>query len=585
MTKTKSPKRSRGSSPAVPRPKLSDLIRTLPDYDPYDQAGDCEFVEERAQEKIDFIEECIKLAKGTKDRPAGQPFILEPWQKAIVANLFGWFRVDGTRRYRECLIYVAKKSGKTALVAAIMVMILATEEEYGGELYSAAASRDQAAILFGHAAGMVRLEPELAKRLTVYGAKGGSQQRSIVNESQMSSYKCLAADADTADGCNPSFFAADEIHRHRDAELIEVLQKSTATRAQPLGLYTSTADYNRPSACNELLKRARRVRANKGDPLKPGYDPEFLPVVYEASKSDDWTKVETWRKANPNLGVTCPLDFMERECRKAQEQPSELNNFLRLNLNIVTDADETWLPADRWEKCAALRAGESPKEWRARTLAELAGEPCYLGMDLSAKIDITAVVQIFRPSGDHKRWVIIPHFWVPAETAHDKEKRDSVPYAAWEREGFVTMTDGSEIDSQAIRAAVNKINDVNPVQEIGYDDWNATELSRQLREDDGFGERLVPVRQGSRSLSDPMKEFEAMVMSGRIEHGSNPVMDWMIGNLSVKRDENANLQPHKGKSTDKIDGPVATFSGLARALAGGDMAGRSVYESRGVITL
>jgi len=462
---------------------------------------------------------------------------------------------------------VAKKNGKTALVAAIMLLVLTTDPEFGAELYSAAASRDQAAILFAHASGMVRLEPELSSRLTVYGAKGGSQTRSIVNESQMSSYKCLAADADTADGCNPHFVAADEIHRHRDAELMEVLQKSTATRSQPLVIYTSTADYNRPSACNELLKRAKAVRSNKGDPLRPGYDPEFLPAIFEADKHDDWKSPETWRKANPNIGVTVTEEFLARECRKAQETPSELNNFLRLNLNIVTDAAETWMPMDRWDKCRGWRDGEGPRQWRERMLEELKGEECFLGMDLSSKIDLSAVVQIFKPTEERVEWVIIPHFWVPADTAHQKEKRDMVPYSAWEQEGFVTLTEGSEIDSQAIRKFINDLAKDYEVRDVGYDDWNATELSRQLREEDGFQERMIIVRQGSKTLSDPMKEFEAMVMSGRIVHGGNPAMDWMIGNLCAKRDENGNIQPDKKRSTGKIDGPVATFTGMAPALS------------------
>jgi phage terminase large subunit-like protein len=567
MRRTKSQSQRDDSSPTAPLLKLSEIIRLLPGYDPYDQAGSCWFDEQAAQNAIDFIQECVKLAKGTKDRPAGQPFILELWQRAIVANLFGWKRPDGTRRYRECFIYVAKKNGKTALVAAILLLVLATDDEYGAELYSAAASRDQAALLFQHASGMVKLEEELSSRLTVYGAKGGSQQRAIVNESMMSSYKCLSADADTADGANPHFVAADEIHRHRNAELIDVLQKSTATRAQPIVMYTSTADYNRPSPCNELLKRAKRVRDNKGDPKKVGFDPEFLPVLYEVRKEDNWRDPKVWRQANPNIGVTLTEDFLARECRKADETPSELNNFLRLHLNIVTDADEAWISLDKWDACSGLLKDETPKAWRARVLEESKGCSCFVGMDLSAKIDLTAIVLIFKPDDPRGTWRIVPFFWVPAETAEDKEKKDRVPYAAWQRDGFVSLTDGNEVDSQALRRFLNQSESEYPISELGYDEWNATELARQLREEDGFGDRMVIVRQGSKSLSDPMKEFEAMVMSGRVEHGGNPVMHWMIGNLCVKRDENDNIQPNKRKSTGRIDGPVATFTGMARALA------------------
>lgn len=577
----KSPKRTRAVSssakPAKPPkgPAASELDQYLghiPGYDPRDQAGDCWFDADAAANAIAFIQEVIKLAKGTRDRAAGTPFLLEPWQKAIVAMLFGWKRPDGSRRYRECFIYVAKKNGKSAFVSALLLFVLIMDCEPGAELYSAAASREQAALIFDHVVGMIRQEPELARRLTVYGAKGGSQQKSVVYAELGSAYKCLSADANTSDGVNPHFVAIDEVHRHADPELAEVLQKSTAARRQPLVLYTTTADYNRPSLCNTMLKRARQVRDNKGDPDRLGYDPGFLPVVYEASKTDDYTDPATWRKANPNLGVTVMEDFLAREAKKAQETPSELNNFLRLHLNIVTDADEAWLRGDRWQKCAGLREGETPEQWRARKLAELRGRRCFLGMDLSSKIDLTAIVQIFRPDADDPRgrWVIIPHFWVPAVTATEKEKADRVPYAAWARAGFVTLTDGDEIDSQTIRKAINRIDGETPIQEIGFDKWNSTELNRQLAEEDGFEGRLWEVRQGSITLSDPMKEFEAMVMSGRLEHGANPAMDWMIGNLCVKRDDNGNIQPSKKKSTNKIDGPVATFTGMARALATGE---------------
>jgi len=571
-------KQAKTGSSLVPSSRLADVIRILPGYDPHDQAGVCRFDEAAAKYAIAFIEECCKLAKGSAVRAAGTPFILEPWQKAIVANLFGWKRPDGSRRYRECLIYVAKKNGKTAFVAAMMLFVLCCDNEFGAELYSAASCKEQAALLFSHAIGMVRQEPELSSRLTVYGAKGGSQQRSIVYEQMMAAYKCLCADADTGDGVNPHFAAIDELHRHASPELAEVLQKSTAARRQPLVIYTTTADYNRPSLCNTMVKRAREVRDNKGDTAQPGYDPAFLPVVYEADAKDDFKLPATWRKANPNMGVTVTTEFLARECLKAQEMPTELNNFLRLHLNIVTDADEAWMPAESWRKCSGLKDGETPQQWRARKLRDLKGRPCYVGLDLSAKIDITAKVDIFRPQSAGEPWVIIPYFWVPGETAKHKEKTDRVPYSTWQRQGFVTMTDGNEIDTQAIRTALNDGDKVYPIKDVGYDEWNATELSRQLREEDGFGERMVSVRQGTKTLSDPMKEVEAMVAGGRIEHGNNPVMAWMMGNVTAKRDENGNIQPNKKKSTGKIDGPVALFTGMARALvAPADDDGGDIY--------
>lgn len=556
---------------------LDEIIRLLPGYDPYAQAGDCIFDGDAAQFAIDFIEECCKLAKGSAAREAGTPFLLEPWQKAIVANLFGWKRPDGTRRYRECLIYVAKKNGKTALIAAVMLYVMCCDHEYGAELYSAASCRDQAALLFSHAVGMVRQEPFLADLLTVYGAKGGSQQKAIICEKWMAAYKCLCADADTGDGVNPHFAAIDELHRHASSELAEVLQKSTAARKQPLVIYTTTADYNRPSLCNTMVKRARQVRDNKGDHAQPGYDPAFLPAVYEADAKDDWKAPATWRKANPNLGVTVTEEFLSRECLKAQEMPTELNNFKRLHLNIVTDADEAWMPADLWNRCSGLCDGEKPEQWRARMLDKLKGRPCYLGGDLSAKIDLTALVQIFPPLEERGKWIIMPWFWIPEETAKRREEIDRVPYRTWARLGFIELSEGNEVDQQAIREKVKSLDAVYPMKEMGYDEWNALKLSQELRSIDGYEDRMVVVRQGSRTLSDPMKEVEAMVAGSRIEHGANPVMDWMMGNVMAKRDANGNIQPDKDKSVNKIDGPVALFTGMARALVGNQTDSGDIY--------
>jgi phage terminase large subunit-like protein len=529
---------------------LSKTIQLLPGYDPRDQAGDCTFDEAAAQRAIDFIHECIKHAKG---KEAAKPFVLEPWEQAIVGNLFGWKRADGTRRYRESLIYVAKKNGKTALIAAILLLMLTTDDELGAELYSAAASRDQAALIFSHAAGMVKQETELSSRLTVYGAKGGSQQRAIVYDATMSSYKCLSADANTADGANPSFVAIDELHRHRDGELADVLQKSTATRKQPLVIYTSTADYNRPSVCNAMLKRARQVRDNKGNKAEMGYDPAFLPVVYECDASDDWESPETWKKANPNLGVTIPEDFLARECQKAKENPSELNNFLRLHLNIVTDADETWLDMSRWDECNSDPIDEDA----------LAGRECFTAIDLSSKVDTTCVGHLFPPTDEDPLWRYLLRCFIPEENAHEREKRDRVPYTTWARKGWITTTPGESIDYDFIEEQIRQDAAKFVIKDVSFDPWNARQTATHLQND---GMTVYEFGQGFRSMSEPSKELEAIVMQRKLAHGGNPVLKWMAGNTMIERDPAGNIKPSKKKSTERIDGIVTLVMALGRAV-------------------
>ena len=544
------------------------LFSLIPNYDPIIFAKDTDAWDEQAADRaISFFPKCLKHVKGTK---AGEPFILEDWEKAIIGCLFGWKRADNLRRYRECLIYVAKKNGKSALVAGVILYMLVCDDEQGAEIYSAAASKEQAALIFSHAAGMVRQEKLLKERLTVYGERGGGVNRSIVYDDVMSFYRCLAADANTADGANVHMAAIDELHRHRSPELADILQKSTAARKQPLVIYTTTADYNRESLCNTKHKYARQVCENGGDPSKPGYDPEFLPVIFEATKDDEFTSEDVWAKANPNLGVTIPVDFLRRECHKAQESPSELNNFLRLHLNIVTDSDVAWLDIDEWDACGSEFDPHS-----------LEGRECYAGLDLSTTIDITALVLIypeFTNDNMTENYEVLSYFWVPADNARGRQQKDRVPYETWIRAGYIDATPGNVVDYEAVRQKLLSLRDIYNIREIAIDRWNSTQLQTQLTGDDF---NVVQFGQGYASMSAPTKELEKLIVSRRINHGNNPVLRWMAGNTMIEQDAAGNIKPSKKKSTEKIDGIVALAMALGRALVSENA--ESVYENRGIV--
>lgn len=524
---------------------LESLIGTLPGYDPLRTAGDCVFDAAAAGAAITFIHDCIKQPKGAK---AGQPFVLQAWQQALVANVFGWKRPDGTRRFREVFLYVPKKNGKTALIGAVMLYVLMKDGEFGAELYSAASSRDQAALLFSYCVGMIRQCKPMEQRLLIHGDSGaGGVQRVITYRDRMSVYKCLSADANTADGANVSFAAIDELHRHKDGELADVLQKSTAARSQPIVIYTTTADYARESVCNAKLAYAKAVRDNPGDPSKPGHDAAFLPVIYEASAADDWTDPAVWRLANPNLGVTFQEDFLARECQKAQETPSERNNFRRLHLNIVTEAEHQWLGVPEWDACGVDLDPE-----------DLDGRECWGGLDLSTTTDLTALVLLFpEPDGGV---TVLPRFWCPDETIVTRARKDRVPYDVWRDCDHLVATPGNVVDQEFIRAEVNRLKDRYRILGLGVDPWNAAKLMTDLQSD---GVPLVKVAQGIGSLNGPSKTLERLVASRKLRHPKNPVLDWMAKNVVVKPDANENIKPLKGKSTGRIDGIAALVTGLA----------------------
>lgn len=536
--------------PRVSR-KWRALFKLIPgSYCPFATAGDCWFDEEEAERRVSFFPLVLKHISATPTVPAGAPFELPPWEQAIVGCIFGWKRLDGTRRYRDVFIYLPKKSGKTTLGAGLLLCAWMLDHEFGAEIYSAAASRDQAAKVFRHVAGMVKIEPELRKRLRIYGDKGGSSVRSILNASELSSYQPLSADAGVEDGFKPHIVIVDELHRHKKPDLAELLRRSTGASVSPLIITLTTADFNRPSLCNDSIKYARTVRDNKGDPNQPGFDEAFLPVICEADKDDDWTDPKVWRRVNPNMGITVTEEFLARECLLAQSSPTKKNDFLRFNLNIITDSAVAFFDMDRWRECAG-------------DIGDLEGCVCWAGLDMGSTKDTTSFVLIF--PGDKLR--ILPFFWIPGETARKRGEEDKVPYPSWIADGFMRATKGDQCDYDAVFKDICELGDLYNIQEINFDPWNSTQISNQLAVE-GF--EVVKFIQGMRSLNAPTKELERLILARELLHGGHPILDWMAGNTVVITDTNQNVRPNKDASTDRIDGIVSTIMAIGGWLRGND---------------
>lgn len=536
--------------------RFTDLFALIPGYDPVATAGDGEWFDEvAAQFAIDFFPECLQLIEGEK---ADQPFVLEPWQQAVNACLMGWKREDGTRRYREAMIYVPRKNGKTPWMAGLVNLVMFTDHEPGAQLYSAAADRDQAALIFRHASGMVAREPELSSRARIYRSF-----KSIEYPAEGTIYKALSSDADTKHGLGAHLVIVDELHAHPNAELVDVLLTSTAARRQPLVVYITTADYARESICNTKHDYASKVRDGV---VK---DSSFLPVIFEATLDDDWTDPAVWAKANPNLGVSVKREYLERECLKAQQEPTYENTFKRLHLNIKTQQDIRWIPLEKWHACAG------PVDE-----ARLLGRTCYGGLDLSSKLDITAWVLVFPPTDDDPKWRVLPRFYIPSANALERERRDRVPYMTWAAQGFVTLTEGNVVDYAYIEHQVALDAKRFDLREIAYDPWNASSTATRLTD---AGATMVEFGQGYRSMAEPTKEFERLIVAGDLAHGGHPVLTWMASHVSVELDPAGNPKPSKKKSTERIDGIVATVMAIGRATVQPNTS--SVYETRGPILL
>lgn len=536
--------------------KWLGLFALIPGYDPVATASDGEWFDaDAADSAVAFFPAYLQFIEGDR---AGQPFELEPWQAAGIGCAFGWKRADGTRRYREVFDFEPRKQGKTPKCAGIVCLVMFTDGEPGAQIYSAAAEREQAALIYRHAAGMISRNPELDSRCRIYRTF-----KSIEHPGTASIYKALSADAETKHGFNSHLVIVDELHAHPNGDLVDVLNTSTGSRAQPLVWYITTADFDRESVCNRKYEYACKVR----DQII--VDSSFLPMIWEALPTDDWTDPKVWAKANPNLGISVRREYLERECRRAQEEPSYENTFKRLHLNIRTQQDVRWLQLESWDKCGGMFDASM-----------LDGRTCFGAMDLSSKRDLTCFAMVFPPLASDDPWYCLWRFYSPHDSAKHREERDRVPYMTWATQGHVQLTPGNVVDYDFVKAGIADDCKRFNVREIAYDPWNATQIALQLQDS---GATMVEFQQGFKSMSEPAKEFEKLIVSGKLRHGDHPVMKWMVSHVSVESDPAGNIKASKKKSTDRIDGVVATIMALGRAMVA-PAKFASVYETRGVMS-
>lgn len=548
-----------------------ELLCSLPGYNPFADCEGCWFDPALAQRSIDFIHRFIKHGEGDL---AGKPFLLERWQKAVLANLFGWLCKDEmgrvVRRYRACFIYVARKNGKTPFVAAIALYVLFCDDEWGQQNYIAASKRSQAGKLFQQCKRMVALAPALDSRCRVYGGKAeAGQMRSIVREATSSYLQVLGGSSAGEHGGNSHLVIVDELHEQKTRELIDTLDTSMASsnRKQPLTIFTTTADYLRPSICNEKYDHAKLVLTGKRK------DPRFLPVIYEADPEDDYLDPATWAKANPNLGVSVSREYLRSMAEYARVNPAFRNEYRRLHHNVRTRSETLAIPTEKWSACGFHA---DPVVWRAEQLAALKGLPCIGGLDLASTNDLTALVLLFWWQG--KPIKVLPWFWLPSVTREIRSREQGVPYSTWADMGFVECTDGDRTDYDVLRQRIWDISQLFDLRELAVDPkFQGAQLCNQLA---GDGIEIVEFGQGFNAMSAPTKILLEMVSGGEWDHGNNPVLEWMAGNAQTVADGEGGVKFSKKKSAEKIDGIVAMAMALGRAMVAKD--GRSVYDQQGI---
>lgn len=507
------------------------------------------------KDKADLAVEFIQCLRHTKGRWYNKPFILEPWQEQIVRDIYGIVKEDGTRQFKTAYVEIPKKNGKSELAAAIALKQLCCDGEQRAEVYGCAADTDQASIVYDVAVDMIDLCPQLKKRVKIFSAT-----KTIKYLPTNSKYKVLSADSKTKHGLNVSGCVFDELHTQPDRRLYDVMTTGSGdARTQPLFFMITTAGNDVNSVCYEVHQTALDILKGKK------IDPTFYPVIYGADPDDDWTDEAVWFKANPSLGKTVSVETVREACNSAKMIPHKENAFRQLRLNQWVKQAVRWMPMNVWDKCAL-----------AVDPQKLIGRRCYGGLDLSSTTDITAFVLVFPPLDEDDVYWVLPYFWIPEENMLQRVRRDHVPYDVWERQGFLQTTEGNVVHYAFIEKFIDDLGKLYDIREIAFDRWGAVQMTQNL---DAMGFTVVQFGQGFRDMSQPSKELMKLVLEQKIAHGGNPVLRWMMDNVTVRVDPSENIKPDKQRSTERIDGVVALIMALARAILNGKNGG-SVYDTR-----
>jgi len=567
-----------------------EINRTKP---PKGAPRGCYFSQEAADRTVNFIQ-ALKHTKGRWGPGPGhpaEPFILLPWQRKIVEEVFGWLRPNGYRLYKTVYIEIPKKDGKSELAAAIALYLLFADGEAGAEVYGAAKDRNQARIVFDVAAEMVRLSPPLLKRCKIID----SVKRIVVYKSS-SFYRVLSKESKAKEGFNVSGVIFDELHTQPNRDLLNVLTKGAgAARQQPLNFVITTAGIDRNSICREMHDKARQILNGNRE------DPTFYPVIYGPPEDDekwDWESEDNWRAVNPSLGVILDIAEMREAFKAAKGNVADENDFKQRRLNIWVKQNLRWMPMAKWDKCGKERLDPGA----------LRGQPCWAGIDLSATTDLTALALVFRElTGETKdeagvvaavyKYRTQMHFWVPEERADDLARQNQVEYRNWIAQGYMHATPGNVIDYAFIRHTLRQIRAQYDLRELAYDRLFQGDLFVQGLSEEGFlvepeeikrnphssAPVVVPFGQGFISMSPPTKGLMMLVLQERLEHYNNPVLRWCADNMVVRFDPAGGIKPDKAKATQKIDGMVALIMALDRAMRHGGENGPSIYEKPGQV--
>ena len=498
--------------------------------------GEYFYSNKRANHVLEFAENYCRHSKG---KFGGKRVVLELWEKAHLATIFGFIDIEGNRKYRESLLIVGKKNGKSLLASIVGLYMLTADGEMGPEVYAVATKKDQSKIIWSESKRMVKKSPSLLKRVKPLVAE-------LQTEFNDGVFKPLASDSDTLDGLNVHCVLMDEIHQWKQGKaLYDIMADGVTAREQPLTYITSTAGTIREDIYDQKYEEAEMVINGYRDP--DGYkDEHFIAFIYELNNRKDWVKPECWEMANPGLGTIKNKKTLRDKVEKAKKNPLLVKNLLCKEFNIRETSSEAWLTF------------EQANNTEIYNLEELKPRYGVGGVDLSATTDLTAAKVIFKVPNDERIYVI-SMYWMPEDLVEKRVTEDKIPYDVWIDKGYVRMCQGNKISYKDVKAWFMEIQEKYDIflNLIGYDAWSAAYFVEDMQ--DQFGKSvMIPVIQGKKTLSQPMKDLGADLENNLIVYNNNPVDKWCLCNTAVDVDKNDNIQPIKtSKPRRRIDGTAA----------------------------
>lgn len=500
---------------------------------------------DRAQHALDFFPAMLKLEDGS-------PFHLLPFQQFQIGSIFGWYKADGFRRFRTAYIEEGKGNGKSPRAAGVGIYMMVADGEPAPEVYSAATMKDQAKIVWKDAWRMVVASPELAE-LIEHPDNAEVQAGSLVIPGESAVFRPVSAEHKGLDGKRVHCALIDELHEHPGPMVVDKMTAGTKRRLNALIFEITNSGFDRTSVCyahHELsVQVLERTVENDG----------WFAYVCTLDEGDDWRDPSVWPKANPGLGSILPESYLQTQVTNAMTMPSQENIVKRLNFCVWTEQSERWLTMEAWDACGKVPVREE----------SFKGQRCFVGLDMASTADLCAAALLF-PDGEGG-FDLVMRFWMPQDALEvegarklERSEADRLMLRQWADLDLIKVTDGNRVDYDIVEADILQLAATFDLAELAHDRWNITQLISHLQDKLGAG-RVVDHPQSMAGMSPPAKELERLLASGRLRHGSNPVLRWMAANVAVRYGTDEQIKPDREKSREKIDGIIALVMAIARA--------------------